>query len=362
MRQNGKRLQVTGVLRMAVNMPQFKRFAYCSAPFHPLGWVGMGTGSNDRELSSIGTRGVDLVRPAGNIAIPRPCLREPAGDRAMGTGNFSRGTVAARRRAGVRFDADLGNRSFQLVEAGQAETLIRLPAALIGAGRGLAEPDSFNHTVSIPDDPLFGQLWGLLNTGAGSTAAAAAGADINAPGAWLRALGDPSIVVADLDSGYRFEHPDLAPVTWTNPGESPGTASTTTPMASSTSPRGRLHRSNGQVPSIDGDPTDDDLITGGHGVHTAGTIGAAGNNGVGVTGVAQNARLMPLRVCSRFPGSEDNRCLRLRRGRRRQLRRRQGRPHSQHVLQRHRREPGAGQRDGSGPQHAVRRCGRQRPQ
>ena len=175
----------------------------------------------------------------------------------------------------------------------------------------LAEPDSFNDTTSIPNDPLFGQLWGLLNTGAGvHWQTATPGADVNAPGAWLRTAGDPSGVVADLDSGYRFEHPDLAPVTWTNPGEILGNGIDDDHDGIVDDVHGAdFIGSNGQVPSVDGDPTDDDLITGGHGVHTAGTIGAAGNNGVGVTGVAQNVRLMPLRVCSRFPGSEDNRCL-----------------------------------------------------
>ena len=175
----------------------------------------------------------------------------------------------------------------------------------------LAEPDSVNDTTSIPNDPLFGQLWGLLNTGAGvHWQTATPGADVNAPGAWLRTAGDPSVVVADLDSGYRFEHPDLAPVTWTNPGEIPGNGIDDDHDGIVDDVHGAdFIGSNGQVPSVDGDPTDDDLITGGHGVHTAGTIGAAGNNGVGVTGVAQNVRLMPLRVCSRFPGSEDNRCL-----------------------------------------------------
>ncbi len=57
-------------------------------------------------------------------------------------------------------------------------------------------------------------------------------------------------------------------------------------------------------PVVDGDPTDDDLEYGGHGVHTAGTIGAEGDNGIGITGVAQDVRIMPLRVCSRAGGED----------------------------------------------------------
>ncbi|HEX3242671.1 MAG TPA: S8 family serine peptidase [Solirubrobacterales bacterium] len=227
-----------------------------------------------------------------------------------GTSHGERGAV--RRRAGVRFEADLGNRRFQLVETAPGATTSTVAHDLASEpGVALAEPDSVNDTASIPNDPLFGQLWGLLNTGAGvHWQTATPGADITAPGAWLRTVGDPSVVVADLDSGYRFEHPDLAPVTWTNPAEIPGNGIDDDHDGVVDDVHGAdFIGSNGQVPSIDGDPTDDDLITGGHGVHTAGTIGAAGNNGIGVTGVAQNARLMPLRVCSRFPGSEDNRCL-----------------------------------------------------
>jgi hypothetical protein len=222
-----------------------------------------------------------------------------------------RDRVRARLDAGVRFRADLGNRRFQLVdpEAGTSAAAARRLTSRPGVI--LAEPDSVNDAASIPNDPLFPQLWGLLNTGAGIRGQEAAlGADINAPGAWLRTVGEPSVVVADLDSGYRFEHADLAPVSWTNPGEIPGNGIDDDGDGIVDDIHGAdFIGSNGQSPAVDGDPTDDDLISGGHGVHTAGTIGAAGNNGIGITGVAQNVRLMPLRVCSRFPISEENRCL-----------------------------------------------------
>lgn len=58
-------------------------------------------------------------------------------------------------------------------------------------------------------------------------------------------------------------------------------------------------------PTSDKDPTDDNLISGGHGVHTAGTMGAAGNNGTGITGIAQNVRIMALRVCSNSASAEN---------------------------------------------------------
>ena len=322
---------------------------------------GLGRWSERQNGPHAATLGFD----AGCPVHPWDGLREGPGHRPMGTGNFSRGTQgrAPSRRRPLR--GRPRQPRFQLVETAPGESTTAVAHELASEPDViLAEPDSVNDTASIPDDRLFGQLWGLLNTGAGvHWQTATPGADVNASGAWLRTVGDPSVVVADLDSGYRFEHPDLAPVTWTNPGEIPGNGIDDDHDGIVDDVHGAdFIGSNGQVPSIDGDPTDDDLITGGHGVHTAGTIGAAGNNGIGVTGVAQNVRLMPLRVCSRFPGSEDNRCLASGRGRRRQLRRRQGRPHRKHVVQRHRREPGPGQRDGSRHPHAVRHRGRQRPQ
>jgi subtilisin family serine protease len=228
-----------------------------------------------------------------------------------GSARVLRGKVRA--RADVEFEANLGDRDFQLVElepgqgaAAAIKTLEASPAVV------LAERDGYREPTALPNDPLFGELWGLRNTGAGvkGFSGAVAGDDVDVEGAWIRTVGSPSVVVADLDSGYRFDHPDLAPVAWVNPGESDD---------------GVDNDLNGYVDDIhgydfvgangessaddnDNDPTDDDLFSGGHGVHTAGTIGAAGNNGLGITGVAQNARIMPLRVCSRFPSLGANRC------------------------------------------------------
>lgn len=221
--------------------------------------------------------------------------------------------VEAREDAGVEFQADLGDHDFQLVEVEPGQTRAAAIQALENdPAVVLAERNGYREPTAIPNDPLFGELWGLRNTGAGvkGFSGAVAGDDIDVGGAWIRTLGSPSVVVADIDSGYRFDHPDLAPVAWVNPGETDD---------------GIDNDFNGYVDDLhgydfvgadgestaddkDNDPTDDDLFTGGHGVHTAGTIGAAGNNGVGITGVAQNVRIMPLRVCSRFPGLGANRC------------------------------------------------------
>ncbi len=126
--------------------------------------------------------------------------------------------------------------------------------------------------------------------------------------AWDRTVGDPATVIADIDSGYRFEHPDLANVAWDNPGETSNGLDDDGDGIVDDLHGADFVGSDGEHPAIDGDPTDDDLVSGGHGVHTAGTIGAEGNNGVGITGVAQDVRLMPLRVCSRFQASNSSRC------------------------------------------------------
>jgi len=220
--------------------------------------------------------------------------------------------VDARDDAEVDFRSDLGNRGFQLVEVEPGQP----PAAAISELEAdpaviLAERDGYSTPHALPDDPFFAELWGLRNTGLGINgfSGALAGTDIDADGAWIRTVGAPSTVIADLDSGYRFEHPDLAGVAWTNSGEIAGNATDDDGNGVVDDVRGAdFVGANGESPSIDGDPTDDDVLSGGHGVHTAGTMGAAGDDGIGITGVAQDVRIMPLRVCSRFPALGDSRC------------------------------------------------------
>lgn len=216
--------------------------------------------------------------------------------------------VGARSDAEVAFDGDLGNRSFQLVEVEPGQTArgaiqeLRTNPAVV-----LAERDASVATSSIPNDPKFGQLWGLQNTGLGidGFTGAVPGVDVNAPAAWDRTVGAPATVIADIDTGYRFEHPDLENVAWTNSAEAGGTPGVDD---DSDGVVDDIHGadfvgSNADTPILiaDGDPTDDNLLSGGHGVHTAGTMGAEGNNGFGITGVAQDVRIMPLRVCSNSP-------------------------------------------------------------
>jgi subtilisin family serine protease len=144
------------------------------------------------------------------------------------------------------------------------------------------EPNWIVRADALPNDPGLDLLWGLRNSG---QTGGLTGADIEAGPAWDVETGSPEIIVAILDTGADYTHPDLAANIWTNPGEIAGN---------------RIDDDgNGFVDDVhgydfynrDGDPMDDT----GHGTHVAGTIGAVGNNGIGITGVAWSVRLMPLK-------------------------------------------------------------------
>ncbi len=126
-----------------------------------------------------------------------------------------------------------------------------------------AEPNYIAHATITPNDPSYSQLYGM--------------AKIGAPAAWDTSTGDGSVVVGVLDTGIDGTHPDLAANMWKNPGTLFGCAANTTGYDAINS---------------DCSPADDHY----HGTHVSGTIGAAGNNGIGVAGVSWNVKLMGLKV------------------------------------------------------------------
>ena len=141
-----------------------------------------------------------------------------------------------------------------------------------------------------PNDPGFASQWHYRNLGEGNYdfenlnnnhVGAKAGCDVNALEAWKTCTGDPSIIVAILDEGVMYTHPDLAANMWCNPGESVQGAQTD---GDGNGYEGDLHGYNFVTES--GDITWTDANDSGHGTHVAGTIAAVNNNGKGVCGVA----------------------------------------------------------------------------
>lgn len=143
---------------------------------------------------------------------------------------------------------------------------------------------------SEPNDPGFTSQWHYRNLGEGNydfenlnnnKVGAKAGCDVNALEAWKTCKGDSSIIVAILDEGVMYTHPDLAANMWCNPGES---VQGTQTDGDGNGYEGDLHGYNFVTES--GDITWTDANDTGHGTHVAGTIAAVNNNGIGVSGVA----------------------------------------------------------------------------
>jgi Tol biopolymer transport system component len=137
-----------------------------------------------------------------------------------------------------------------------------------------AEPNQRYRAHRVANDPERSRLYGLER--------------IAAPAAWDISSGDAGVVVAVFDTGMNLTHPDLAPNLWKNPAEVPGNRIDDDANGWADDVHGI------DVVDGDGDPSDD----AGHGTHVAGTIGAVGDNGVGVVGVAWRVQLMPVRVLS----------------------------------------------------------------
>ena len=144
---------------------------------------------------------------------------------------------------------------------------------------------SWLSTVAIPDDPLFTNQWHLFNTGQGT---GSDNIDIYAPEAWGLRSTSPSTTVAIIDGGVDLNHEDLINNLWINTDE----------IANNNID----DDNNGYIDDIHGWDFSNNAplsIADNHGTHVAGTVGAEGNNGIGVSGVTWDVNLMSLDVFGR---------------------------------------------------------------
>ncbi|RMG59191.1 MAG: hypothetical protein D6713_06130, partial [Deltaproteobacteria bacterium] len=195
------------------------------------------------------------------------------------TGAPSRPFLSSRRRG--------GEKTFLVtLPPGQSveEALVTLKNS---PGVVSAQPNFIYQPAYIPSDPSFNQQWALHNRGQSILGISGkAGADISAPSAWDMTFGSPDIVVAVIDTGVAYDHPDLTGSIWNNPGEVPG--------------NDLDDDGNGLVDDLvgwdfeDGDP--DPWDPHGHGTHVAGIIAAKMDNGMGIAGVAPGSRIMVLKA------------------------------------------------------------------
>ncbi|HRI03868.1 MAG TPA: S8 family serine peptidase [Pyrinomonadaceae bacterium] len=161
------------------------------------------------------------------------------------------------------------------------------------SGVDYAQPNYYYHILATPNDAQFTStgMYGLTKIGAYSATPGM--------GAWDLSTGSSSIVVADIDTGLGYTHQDIAANAWSNPGE----------LANGVDDDG-----NGFVDDIRGidvfnndtNPIDDNASTSWHGTHTAGTIGAVGNNALGVVGVNWNVKLMSIKLYASTGGGTNS--------------------------------------------------------
>lgn len=185
----------------------------------------------------------------------------------------------ARRRGRLRGDSGV-----ERVEVGPGQEAATVAEGLRGQpGVEFAEPNFLVARAQVtPNDARFPEQWVLRNTG---QAGGVPGSDIGAARAWGSTTGSQSAVVAVVDSGVDFTHPDLRGNQWSNAREKEN---------------GKDDDYNGYVNDLNGwDWVADSGVVhdeNGHGTAVAGVIAAQGNNGEGISGVMWSASLMSLRV------------------------------------------------------------------
>jgi serine protease len=207
-----------------------------------------------------------VLAPAASPA--QPVIAKPFIDGTVLVG-FQPGTPADERHAIV---ASVGATDVRTVGAEthvlhvrQGQMPLKIAALEANPNVRYAEPDYIlqaDASPSGPNDPDYSKLWGMKM--------------ISANTAWDSTTGSSSVVVGVVDTGVDYTHPDLAANVWSSPSTINGCAAGT-------------HGYNAITGTCD--PMDDNH----HGTHVSGTIGAVGNNGIGVIGVSPTVRIMGLK-------------------------------------------------------------------
>ncbi|MEN6335969.1 MAG: S8 family peptidase, partial [Phycisphaerales bacterium] len=234
--------------------------------------------------TSVSTRGVRVLEGRVRVRELSPLVRgRELGRSSQGTADANDRRLANRHRRMLRRQDRLGEshaspgfeRIYRIKLDPDADVS---PEEILAAWRDRADVEyaEFNPIVSIcatPDDPSYGRQWSL--------------AKIHAPEAWDVCQGTNEVVVAIIDTGVDYNHRDLQGNLWVNEAELKGVP-------------GVDDDNNGYVDDVHGynfaynnsDPMDDH----GHGTHVAGTVAAAGDNGLDVVGICWNARIMPIKI------------------------------------------------------------------
>ena len=233
------------------------------------------------------TRG-DVPKGGGDPADAQATGRLIVSYRA-GVTHDERGRIRAAE--GLRRVADIALPNTELVEPAAGGTAAAMAAIAKHPDVAFVEPEyRRTHLAGPTGEPMFGQQWALRNTGQVVNGfAGVPDVDMNVPEAWAVTTGSPSVVVAVIDDGVDFSHPELAARKWVNGDEIAG--------------NGIDDDANGFVDDVNGydfcngDASVFDSAADAHGTHVAGSIAASGN-GTGIAGIAPGVRIMAIKFLS----------------------------------------------------------------
>ncbi|GIL17210.1 MAG: hypothetical protein BroJett040_09610 [Oligoflexia bacterium] len=204
-------------------------------------------------------------------------------------------TISLSQRLGAYVKSTIADQNIVVVKRAVVETQDSAVKSLMQNSLvDIAEPNFIYRINKTPNDPELGKLWGLKNFGQAdsSNSKGVVGIDVDAERAWDIETGSESVIVAVIDTGVNYNHPDLKENIWTNEAEANGKP-------------GVDDDGNGFVDDVHGmnfvdanKPTPEPLDDHGHGSHCSGTIAARGDDGRGIVGVAWKAKIMGVKFLS----------------------------------------------------------------